>query len=115
MSKNSKYVAGFFILIGAVDVIGSSTAFARGGGSNFMNSPGYQRRLQESRGQVTNQSGSVFPASPPNGYRGRSLKMHRAGRGDAESTMLANKDDPHSIKVFDARSRARPIASSIRS
>lgn len=38
-------------------------ADARGGGSSFMNSPGYQRRLQESRGYVTNQSGSVF--APP--------------------------------------------------
>jgi hypothetical protein len=79
MSKISKYVAGFFILIGVVDVIGASTGFARGGGSNFMNSPGYQRRLQESRGQVTNQSGSVFPDSSPN-YRVRRSKMHRAGR-----------------------------------
>jgi predicted methyltransferase len=30
-----------------------------------------------------------------------------------KSTMLANKDDPYSIKVFDPSSRARPIASPI--
>jgi hypothetical protein len=38
-------------------------AEARGAGSSIMNSPGYQRRLQESRGYVTNESGSLF--SPP--------------------------------------------------
>ncbi|MDB5654302.1 MAG: hypothetical protein JWQ94_1915 [Tardiphaga sp.] len=32
------------------------------GGANFMDSPGYQRRLQESRGYVTNQSGSLVTA-----------------------------------------------------
>jgi hypothetical protein len=43
-------------------------AEARGAASSIMNSPGYQRRLQESRGYVTNQSGSLFaPAvsAPP--------------------------------------------------
>jgi hypothetical protein len=29
----------------------SEPVFARGGGANIMNSPGYQRRLQESRQQ----------------------------------------------------------------
>lgn len=38
-------------------------AEARGAASSIMNSPGYQRRLQESRGYVTNQSGSLF--TPP--------------------------------------------------
>jgi len=38
-------------------------AEARGAASSIMNSPGYQRRLQESRGYVTNQSGSLF--APP--------------------------------------------------
>lgn len=38
-------------------------AEARGAGSSIMNSPGYQRRLQESRGYVTNQSGALF--TPP--------------------------------------------------
>jgi hypothetical protein len=47
-------------------------ADARGAASSIMNSPGYQRRLQESRGYVTNQSGSLFapPAvsAPPSVY-----------------------------------------------
>ena len=46
----------------ALELASLSAAQARGGGSSFMNSPGYQRRLQESRGYVTNQSGSVFAA-----------------------------------------------------
>jgi hypothetical protein len=41
----------------------SSAAFARGGYP--MNSPGYQRRLQESRGYVTNRSGSIFATEAP--------------------------------------------------
>ena len=40
-----------------------ASAEARGAASSIMNSPGYQRRLQESRGYVTNQSGSLF--APP--------------------------------------------------
>lgn len=41
-----------------------TTALARGGG-DFMNSPGYQRRLQESRGNVTDRSGLIMPAPSP--------------------------------------------------
>lgn len=37
-------------------------AFARSGYP--MNTPGYQTRLQESRGYITNRSGSLHPASP---------------------------------------------------
>ena len=52
-------------------ILVSDTALARGGGSNFMNGYGYQRRLQESRGYVAVQSNG--PA-----YRGRSIKRrHR--------------------------------------
>jgi hypothetical protein len=35
----------------ATFVVSSESAFARGGAANIMNSPGYQRRLQESRQQ----------------------------------------------------------------
>ena len=44
-------------------LIETPAAQARGAGSSIMNSPGYQRRLQESRGYVTNESGSLF--APP--------------------------------------------------
>lgn len=46
------------------DICCMADASARGGASNIMNSPGYQRRLQESRGYVTNQSGSIFTPTP---------------------------------------------------
>lgn len=41
-----------------------TAASARGAGSSIMESPGYQRRLQESRGYVTNQSGSISSPQP---------------------------------------------------
>lgn len=47
------------ILVSSGLLVEMPAAEARGGGSSFMNSPGYQRRLQESRGYVTNQSGSL--------------------------------------------------------
>ena len=49
-------------------------AFARGGAANLMNSPGYQRRLQESR-----QEYSKAYTKPPSVYPGRKWR-HRAWR-----------------------------------
>ena len=46
-----KIAAGVLIAI-----VVAEPALARGGGSSFMNSYGYQRRLQESRGLVTTTS-----------------------------------------------------------
>ncbi|WP_299808506.1 hypothetical protein [Tardiphaga sp.] len=46
-----------------IELVSASAAHARGGASNIMNSPGYQRRLQESRGYVTNRFGSLL--APP--------------------------------------------------
>ena len=44
----------------ATAILGSSEpVFARGGAASIMNSPGYQRRLQESRQEVSQ------PAVPP--------------------------------------------------
>ncbi len=54
------------MLLGLIAVAGgclaTHAAEARGAAASIMNSPGYQRRLQESRGYVTNQSGSLFSA-----------------------------------------------------
>ncbi|MDO9564522.1 MAG: hypothetical protein Q7J60_23110 [Bradyrhizobium sp.] len=59
MNKFLKYAAALLVLLTA------SEAFARGGAAaSIMSSPGYQRRLQESRGYVPNQSGSVLPTRP---------------------------------------------------
>ncbi|WP_291866315.1 hypothetical protein [Bradyrhizobium sp.] len=62
MNKLVKCTAALFVLLTATE------AFARGAASSIMNSPGYQRRLQESRGYVPNQSGSILqthPSRPP--------------------------------------------------
>ncbi|CAN5513943.1 hypothetical protein BH11PSE4_BH11PSE4_30500 [soil metagenome] len=63
MNRFGKQAMAMAIALAIIECAGISAASARGGGSNFMNSPGYQRRLQESRGYVTDQSGSLF-ASP---------------------------------------------------
>ena len=64
MKSSMKWAAGLVLLLG-VGELASTAAFARGAASNIMNSPGYQRRLQESRGYVTNESGSVFARPAP--------------------------------------------------
>ena len=52
-------------------------AWARGGGGSIMNSPGYQRRLQESRGYVTNQSGSLLSPAQPRSEIHMHKRRHR--------------------------------------
>jgi hypothetical protein len=47
LSKSLLMFAGTLMAI----IISDQSAFARGGAPNIMNSPGYQRRLQESRQQ----------------------------------------------------------------
>ena len=47
-------------------------AFARGGAANLMSSPGYQRRLQESR-----QEYSKAYTTPPSVYPGRKWRHRR--------------------------------------
>lgn len=55
----------------------SDIAMARGGGAgNTMNSPGYQRRLQESRGFVTTYSNGYPQRGPLYYYRHPRQKPH---------------------------------------
>jgi hypothetical protein len=61
MNRFCKCAAALAVMLVASE-FSVTAALARGGGSSFMNSPGYQRRLQESRGYVTNQSGSLLTA-----------------------------------------------------
>ena len=58
MNKFLKCTAALFVLLTATE------ASARGAAASIMSSPGYQRRLQESRGYVPNQSGSVLSTRP---------------------------------------------------
>jgi hypothetical protein len=51
--------------------VSSERLLARGGGGNIMNSPGYQRRLQESRQQL-----STPPVQPYSAPRRRSRHRH---------------------------------------
>lgn len=48
-----------------------------GGGGNVMNSPGYQRRLQESRGFVTSYSNGYAQRGPLYRYRHPELRAPR--------------------------------------
>ena len=57
-----RYMAALFVVLTATE------AYARGAASSIMNSPGYQRRLQESRGYVPNRSGSIHQTRPSRVY-----------------------------------------------
>jgi hypothetical protein len=77
MKKFLKCAAALIALVTTAEFVGASSAHARGGGSSIMNSPGYQRRLQESRGYVVNQSGSVFATPPPGPKGNKWRRRHR--------------------------------------
>ncbi len=66
-----------FAMLGVFTLMlfGACVAHARGGGpSNLQNWSGYQQRLQESRGQVTNRSVSQPYTTPPQAYPGKKWK-----------------------------------------
>lgn len=70
MNRFLKCAAALIVLLTATEV------FARGAASSIMNSPGYQRRLQESRGYVPNRSGSILSTQPSRVDHG-SKQRHR--------------------------------------
>jgi hypothetical protein len=49
MNGQTQLAAALLLLVGAVEFSIITPALARGGAPSIMNSPGYQRRLQESR------------------------------------------------------------------
>jgi hypothetical protein len=59
-----KWTAVLILLLTATE------ALARGAASSIMNSPGYQRRLQESRGYVPNRSESILSSQPSRVHQG---------------------------------------------
>lgn len=69
-------------------IAGSGAALARGGAANIMDSPGYQRALQESRKRLQQQPGPTMAqpfAAPPVAYphperRVGPKRRHRAPR-----------------------------------
>jgi len=56
MKSHAKLAAALVLLVGAVELSNIAPALARGGAASIMNSPGYQRRLQESRQQYSRSS-----------------------------------------------------------
>jgi hypothetical protein len=79
MKKFLMCTAALIAFVTTTELVGACSALARGGGANITNSPGYQRRLQESRGYVTNQSGSIFAPQPelgPKSNKGRRRHRH---------------------------------------
>jgi hypothetical protein len=65
-------------------LLSAGEALARGGAASIMDSPGYQRRLQESRGYVTNQSGSIIAAPPAPVRHGSKRHHHHQKAGPAQ-------------------------------
>jgi hypothetical protein len=49
MKSHAKLAAALILLVCAGEFSNIAPALARGGAASIMNSPGYQRRLQESR------------------------------------------------------------------
>jgi hypothetical protein len=54
-------------------LVSTEPVFARGGAANIMNSPGYQRRLQESRQQLPQ---GVARASSAHRHKSRHIHRH---------------------------------------
>ena len=73
MNRYLKCAAALIVLLTATEVL------ARGAAPSIMNSPGYQRRLQESRGYVPNQSGSILSSQPSRVHHGV-IRRHRPAR-----------------------------------
>jgi hypothetical protein len=69
MMKNAIAPVVVLLSIGCSAII-SAPAHARGGGPNFMDSPGYQRRLVESRSHL----GTTAPYVQPATYSGKKRK-----------------------------------------
>jgi hypothetical protein len=68
MKSHAKLAAALVLLVGAVELSNIAPALARGGAASIMNSPGYQRRLQESRQQYSQPSVQT-PAMHPRRHR----------------------------------------------
>ncbi len=72
--RNTYALVVALLSIGGFAIV-SPPAHARGGGGpNLLSSPGYQQRLRESRGEVTNRSVSQPYTTPPPVYPGKKWK-----------------------------------------
>ena len=73
MKRRTGLAAALLVLLGTSEFSGMEQAVARGGAASIMGSPGYQRRLQESRKQLSRPHLELRTA-----YRGK--RHHRRGR-----------------------------------
>ncbi len=72
MKRSIKLASAFLLAVAAIDLASIATAEARGGGPpNLSNWAGYQRRLDESRGQT---SATQPYTTPPSAYPGKKWK-----------------------------------------
>jgi hypothetical protein len=62
--------------IALLDLAGLDAAFARGGAPNIMDSPGYQRALQESRQRLQRQPEAAPTVAGPRAHR-HAHRRHR--------------------------------------
>ena len=76
MNNVIKLVTVLFVAL--LESICAGEAFARGGGANLMNSPGYQRALKESRERYQRAYTQPY-TTPPAVYPGRKWR-HRSWR-----------------------------------
>ncbi len=74
MKRSIKLASALLLAFLATGLAGNSAAHARGGGPPQLNWPGYQQRLMESRGYVTNRSVSQPYTTPPAVYPGQKWK-----------------------------------------
>jgi hypothetical protein len=74
MKSHTKLAAALLLLVGVVEFSNIAPALARGGAPSIMNSPGYQRRLQESRQPDSRPYGQTLAIDP------RKKRHHRHHR-----------------------------------
>jgi hypothetical protein len=74
MKSHTKLAAALLLLVGVVEFSNIALALARGGAPSIMNSPGYQRRLQESRQSDSRPYGRTLAIAP------RKQRHHRHHR-----------------------------------
>jgi hypothetical protein len=71
MKSHAKLAVALLVLVGAFEFLDVASALARGGAANIMNSPGYQRRLQESRQQYSRSYGQAPVIHPRKNWHHR--------------------------------------------
>ncbi len=75
MNTSQRLFAALLLLAGGLVFANAAPAAARGGGSNIMMSPGYQRALQESR-QRYRESDTLYRVQPSTAHKRKKPRHH---------------------------------------